>query len=82
MIDYCINNVQFYKEKLGEVGITSGKQIKSLEDISKIPVTTKNDIASNYPNGLVAVPMKDIIRIQASSGTTGKPKIGYYTKKI
>jgi len=81
MVDYCIEKVPFYKEKLEKVDITSGKQIKSLTDILKIPFTTKVDIANNYPSGLVAVPMKDIVRVHASSGTTGKPKIGYYTKK-
>jgi len=80
MVDYCIDKVPFYKESLRKAGINSGKQIKCLSDISKIPFTTKADIANNYPKGLLAVPMEEIARIHASSGTTGKPKIGYYTK--
>lgn len=79
-IDYSIKNIPFYREKLQQAGITSGKDIKSLEEISKLPFTTKGDIANNYPKGLLAVPIEKIARIQASSGTTGKPKIGYYTK--
>jgi len=81
MIDYCIENVPFYKNKFKQAGITSGKQVESLEDISKLPFTTKLDIANNYPTGLLAVPMEKVLRIHASSGTTGKPKIGYYTKR-
>lgn len=81
MVDYCINNVPFYKQKLAAVGIFSGNQIETLSDIVKIPFTTKEDIKNNYPNGFLAVPMNKISRIHASSGTTGKPTIGYYTKK-
>lgn len=81
MVDYCIKNVPFYKEKLEKAGINSGKQIKSLKDISKLPFTTKMDINDNYPNGLLAVPMEKIVRIQGSSGTTGKSKVSFYTKK-
>lgn len=81
MIDYCITHVPFYKKKLSEAGITSGDQIKTLKDINKIPFTTKEDIRNNYPDGFLAVPMTDVARVHASSGTTGKPTIGYYTKK-
>lgn len=80
MVDYCIENVPFYKNRLSDVGIYSGSQIQSLKDISKIPFTTKEDIRNNYPDGLLAVPMGEIARVHASSGTTGKPTIGYYTK--
>ena len=81
MIDYCIENVPFYKNKLGDAGITSGEQIKTLADINRIPFTTKEDIKNNYPKGFLAVNMDKIARVHASSGTTGKPTIGYYTKK-
>lgn len=81
MIDYCIENVPFYKNKLGDAGITSGEQIKTLADINRIPFTTKEDIKNNYPKGFLAVGMDKIARVHASSGTTGKPTIGYYTKK-
>lgn len=82
MVDYCIERVPFYKEKLLEVGITSGKQIETLADISKIPFTNKTDITEEcYPNGFLAVPMEEVARVHASSGTTGKPKMGFYTKR-
>ena len=81
MVDYCYNNVPFYHERLGQVGITSGDKIKTLSDIQYIPFTTKDDIRDNYPFGMLAVPMKDIVRIHASSGTTGKPTVGAYTKE-
>ena len=74
MGDYCYNNVPFYHERLGQAGITSGDKIKALSDIQYIPFTTKNDIRDNYPFGMLAVPMKDIVRIHASSGTTGSPR--------
>ncbi|MFR3237787.1 MAG: phenylacetate--CoA ligase family protein [Acutalibacter sp.] len=81
MVDYCYNNVPFYHERLGQAGITSGDKIKALSDIQYIPFTTKNDIRDNYPFGMLAVPMKDIVRIHASSGTTGKPTVGAYTRE-
>lgn len=80
MVDYCINNVQFYNERLKKAGITSGDQIKTLSDIQYIPFTTKDDIRDHYPFGMLARPMKDIVRIHASSGTTGKPTVGAYTQ--
>lgn len=80
MVDYCFKNVKFYNEKLSKAGITSGSQIKTLSDIQYIPFTTKDDIRDNYPFNMMARPMKDIVRIHASSGTTGKPTVGVYTK--
>ncbi len=80
LVDYCYNNVPFYNKRLTEVGITSGDKLKTLSDVQYIPYTTKEDIRDNYPFGLLATPMKDIVRIHASSGTTGKPTVGAYTK--
>ena len=80
MVDYCINNVPFYREKLKSAGVTSSEDIRTLEDIQKLPFTTKDDLRENFPDGLLAVPYDKIARIHASSGTTGKPTIGYYTK--
>lgn len=79
MVDYCRENVPFYAEKLKAAGVT-GDKIKSLSDIQYIPVTTKDDLRDHYPFGNFAVPMKDIVRIHASSGTTGKPTVVGYTK--
>lgn len=70
--------VPFYKKKLKEKGI-SAADIQSLDDVAKLPTTEKNDLRDNYPFGLCAVPMKEVKRIHASSGTTGKPITGPYT---
>ena len=78
-VDYCLNNVKFYHDRLTPLGIT-GDKIKCLKDIQYIPYTTKTDLRDNYPFGLFAVPQKDIVRIHASSGTTGKPTVVGYTK--
>lgn len=79
IVDYCIRNVPFYAKRLGEAGVTAEK-IKSLSDIQYIPYTNKSDIRDNYPYGLFGAPLKDIVRIHASSGTTGKPTVVGYTK--
>lgn len=80
MVDYCYNNVAFYHKKLGDAGVT-GDKIKTLSDIQYIPFTTKDDMRDNYPFELMAVPMKQIRRVHASSGTTGKMTVGVYTKQ-
>ncbi len=80
MVDYCMNNVPFYHDRLTKAGVTADK-IKTLSDIQYIPVTTKEDIRDHYPFGLFAQPMKNIVRIHASSGTTGKPTVVGYTKR-
>ncbi len=72
-------NVPFYRERLDAAGI-GPDSIKSLEDLQRIPFTTKEDLRQNYPYGLFAAPMKKIARIHASSGTTGKPTVVGYTK--
>ncbi len=79
-IEYTYNNVPFYKRKFDEYGITK-ESIKTIEDIRKLPFTTKIDFRDNYPFGLLAKPMKEIVRIHSSSGTTGKPTVVAYTKK-
>ena len=80
MVNYCYENVPFYHERLEKAGVT-GDKIKTLSDIQYIPITTKDDIRDNYPFNMLATPMKKIVRIHASSGTTGKPTVGAYTKK-
>jgi phenylacetate-CoA ligase len=71
-------NVPFYKAKLDEAGFKPG-DVKSLEDLKTLPFTNKDDLRDNYPFGLFAVPMRDIVRIHASSGTTGKATVVGYT---
>jgi len=77
-VAWVCERVPFYKQKLGNLGITADS-IKTLADVSKLPFTVKNDLRDNYPFGLCAVPLKEVIRIHASSGTTGKPITGPYT---
>lgn len=76
---YCYENVPFYHKRFDEIGFNPDK-IRTLKDIEYIPITTKEDIRDNYPYGLFAVPMKKIVRIHASSGTTGKPTVVGYTR--
>lgn len=71
----------FYSKKLKSIGINGGDDIKSLEDLRRLPFTTKNDLREAYPFGLLAVPAKDCVRIHASSGTTGTPTIIYQTQE-
>ncbi len=68
----------FYRGKLKEAGIKPG-DVKSLDDITKIPFLTKDELCRYYPFGLLCTPMEDVIEIHASSGTTGKPVVGLYT---
>lgn len=70
----------FYKNRMDEKGVKP-TNIKSIDDITKLPFTYKQDLRDNYPFGMFAVPMKEIVRVHASSGTTGKPTTVGYTKK-
>ncbi|ACM60602.1 phenylacetate-CoA ligase [Caldicellulosiruptor bescii] len=72
-------SVPYYRRKMQELGIIP-EDIKSLDDLKKLPFTTKQDLRDNYPYGLFAVPLSEIVRIHASSGTTGKPTVVGYTK--
>lgn len=79
MIKHCYDNVPLYRKRLDECGMTPDK-FKSLEDIKNIPFTVKTDLRDTYPFGLFAVPQSKIVRIHASSGTTGKPTVVGYTQ--
>jgi len=72
-------NVSFYRKLFKEHDINPA-HINSLEDLARIPFTTKQDLRDNYPYGMFAVPMRDVVRIHSSSGTTGKPTVVGYTK--
>lgn len=72
--------VPSYKEKMDQIGIKPD-DINSLDDLNKLPFTTKQDLRDNYPFGLFAVPMSEVIRIHSSSGTTGKPTVVGYSKR-
>lgn len=80
MVDYVYHNTPFYRKKFQEMGLMP-HDIAGIEDISKLPFTDKLDLRDNYPFGLAAVPMSQIVRIHASSGTTGKPVVVLYTRK-
>ena len=77
-VEHAYENVPFYREKLDEMGV-SPEDIESVDDVTKLPMTTKEDFRDEYPDGLFAVDDDEVIRIHASSGTTGKPKIVGYT---
>jgi phenylacetate-CoA ligase len=78
-VKYCYDNSAFYKRKLKAAGITPDT-IRTLEDLAKLPFTIKTDLRDNYPMGLVCGDTADIVEIHASSGTTGNPIIGAYTR--
>ena len=80
IVEYVYHNVPFYRNKLQAMDIRPD-DIQTIEDIKKLPFTTKQDLRDNYPFGLQAAPQSEIIRIHASSGTTGKPTIVGYTRK-
>ena len=80
MVELVYNKVPFYKKKFDQVNIKP-KDIKSLEDIQKIPFTTKYELRETYPYGLVASDMEDLVELHASSGTTGTPVVDAYTEK-
>ncbi len=79
LVDYVYHNVEFYRKKMQAVDLMPG-DIKNIEDIVKLPFTTKDDLRDNYPFGLFAVPNSEIVRIHASSGTTGKATVVGYTR--
>ena len=78
-VKHCYDNSAFYRKKFESAGLTP-ESIKTIEDLSKIPFTVKNDLRDNYPLGLIAVEPADVVEVHASSGTTGNPIIGAYTK--
>ncbi len=79
-VAWVYERVPFYKKKFDETGLMPG-DVKALEDLGKLPFTVKTDLRDNYPFGLCAVPMNQVVRVHASSGTTGKPITGPYTKE-
>jgi phenylacetate-CoA ligase len=80
LVKRVYESIPFYKEKIDSSGLTP-EMVMSISDIDKLPFTTKNDLRDNYPFGMFAVSKDKIIEIHTSSGTTGKPVVGGYTKK-
>ncbi len=79
LVQQVYTNVAFYRKRMDEMGVNPSN-IQSIDDIVKLPFTYKTDLRDNYPFNLFAVPMKEIVRVHASSGTTGKPTTVGYTK--
>ncbi len=79
-LDRAAENVPCYQEKFKDTGFRPG-DVKSLADLSRLPFTTKEDLRLNYPYGMFAVPMREVVRIHSSSGTTGKPTVVGYSRQ-
>lgn len=77
-VEHVYKNVPMYKERMDALGVKP-EDIKSIEDITRLPFTDKPDLRDHFPDGLFAVPRKEIVRVQGSSGTTGKPIVSGYT---
>ncbi len=80
IVNRVYHSTPFYREKMQQMDITPD-DIHTIDDIVKLPFTTKQDLRDNYPYGLFAVPMSEIVRIHASSGTTGLPTVVGYTRR-
>ena len=78
-VRHCMNSA-FYRDKFKELGITPD-DIRSLDDVRKLPFTSKDDLREHYPFGLACVPMKDCVRLHSSSGTTGNPTVVLHSQK-
>ncbi|WP_394743268.1 phenylacetate--CoA ligase PaaK [Natronococcus roseus] len=79
-VAHAYENVPLYRERLDEAGV-SPEDVQSVDDLERLPFTTKEDFRDEYPDGLFAVDDDELLRIHASSGTTGKPKIVGYTER-
>ena len=78
-VRHCMNS-EFYCQRFKELGITP-EDIRTLDDVQKLPFTTKEDLRNHYPFGLASVPLKDCVRLHSSSGTTGNPTVVLHTQK-
>ncbi len=78
-VNHVYKNVPYYKKLMDEKGVTPD-DIKSIEDLYKLPFLTKDDLREAYPYGLLAVPLSEAVRIQSTSGTTGKRVVAFYTQ--
>lgn len=78
-VERCYHNSRFYREKMDALSVKP-EDIQTLDDVRRLPFTNKTDLRDNYPFGLFSAPMEEIVRVHASSGTTGKPTTVGYTK--
>jgi len=79
-VERAYERVQFYRQAFEECGVPP-RDIQAIEDIERLPFTIKEDFRSTYPYGLFSVPLNEVVRLHASSGTTGKPVVGGYTRR-
>jgi len=79
-VERVYHNSTFYRSKMQELGVTP-MDIESIDDLTKLPFTVKTDLRDNYPFGMFSAPMSEIVRLHASSGTTGKSIVAGYTRK-
>jgi phenylacetate-CoA ligase len=80
IVNLVYNNVDFYKKSFDKEGVTPD-DLKTLDDVKRFPFTSKQDLRDNYPFGMFAVPMSNVVRLHASSGTTGRSTVVGYTKR-
>lgn len=80
VVERVYHTVGYYRKKFEEAGVAP-EDIKGLDDLKRLPFSSKQDLRDNYPFGLFSVPMSNIVRLHASSGTTGKPTVVAYTKR-
>ena len=78
-VKHVYDNVPYYKEQMDKMGVKPS-DIHGIEDIKKLPFTSKSDLRDTYPYGFLAAPLSDCVRIHSTSGTTGKRVIAYYTQ--
>lgn len=79
-VQYVYDHVKFYHDRMDEAGVKP-QDIQGLSDLSKLPFITKDDLRDQYPYGLLGVPLKDCVRIQSTSGTTGRRVVAFYTQE-
>ena len=79
-VRHVYDNVEFYRERMQETGVAP-EDIKGVEDLHKLPFITKDDLRDQYPYGLVGVPLSECVRIQSTSGTTGRRVVAFYTQE-
>ena len=79
-VKHVYENVPYYRNLMDKKGVKP-EDIRGIDDLYKLPFLTKSDLRETYPYGMLAVPLKDCVRIQSTSGTTGKRVIAYYTKE-
>ena len=79
-VKHVYKNVEFYRNKMDEAGVKP-EDIHGIEDLHKLPFITKDDLRDQYPYGLVGVPLSECVRIQSTSGTTGRRVVAFYTQE-